>query len=328
MIKLYDMRHYFNLLITLVICIALGYYAPKVFGQDVQLRVATGGTSGTYHQMFTELNQKCSDSMSLIEQTSNGSLDNIALLLGNKVNAAIVQEDILFLKKRSEPALLGFKTLFTLHPEEVHIVALSAGKKEGGVLGFGGNIVTLNSITDLAGKKVGSFGGSMVTAQVVKLQSDIPFQIFDVGNAGNGLKALESGEIDAILAVGGYPLGWLEQLGPQVKLLDVPESVANKLKDVYQKATVSYPRMNASGIPTLATSAIFVSREYKTEKYVKALSQLRGCLFKNLDELKETTGLHPKWSAVNSENKGTWVWYELPAQGGIENSGSKMKRTR
>lgn len=293
-------------------------YSKRAHAQDVALKVATGGTAGTYHQMFGELNQKCSNTLVLNEQTTNGSLDNLALMIGNKVNAGIMQEDILFLKKRTETALLQYRTLFTLAPEEVHIISLSAGKKEGGYFGgrFGGNVVTLNNINDLANRKVGSFGGSMVTAQVIKLQTNIPYQVFDVGSAANAVKALQEGTIDAIIAVGGSQLPWVEKLTSDFKILDIPESAANQLKEVYQKGTLSYPNLNASGVPTVSTQAVFITRQYRTPEYVNALASLRTCFYKNLPYLAEETGMHPKWASVKNQGddgyKGNFTWYDLP----------------
>lgn len=316
--------------IILILTIGLLMLPKRSFGQEVALKVATGGVKGTYHQMFTELNERCNSSLVLNEQTTNGSLENLALIIGNKVNAAIIQEDVLFLKKRSETALLNYRTLFTLAPEEVHLIALSSGKKQGGVLGFGGNVVTLNTINDLANRKVGSFGGSMVTAQVIKLQSNIPYQVFDVGNSDNALRALNSGEIDAILAVGGSQLPWVDALNANYKLLEIPEGVAGQMKDVYAKTTVSYPNMNASGVPTVATQAVFITRQYKLPQYVNALSGLRSCFFGNLEYLKETTGMHPKWQMVKDQDtegyKGNFTWYDLPNESGAKTAPVRNRR--
>ena len=64
---------------------------------QTQLKVATGGATGTYHRMFTEFQQACKDQIMQIEVPSKGSVDNMDKLLGNEVNAAIVQTDVLFL---------------------------------------------------------------------------------------------------------------------------------------------------------------------------------------------------------------------------------------
>lgn len=291
-------------------------------GQATSLKVATGSAAGTYHQMFTELSGQCSDTVTLNENISKGSLDNLAQIIGNKVNAAIIQEDILFLKKRSESVLGNYRTLFVLHPEEVHFISLTAGKVviEKEYMGLRNKQVQLpplNNISELAGKTVASWGGSVVTAQIVQLQTGINYTVQEVSGEDAGIAALRSGQVDAIIAVGGAQLPWVEQkLDKTFKLLEVPESAASRMKDVYQKASLSYPNLGASGVPTIATSAVFITRQYKTPEYVKALSGLRSCLFKSLDYLKEKDGMHPKWQFVKGVEdegyKGTFTWFDLP----------------
>lgn len=263
--------------------------------------------------MFSELVQTCGNTVPLIDVTSNGSIDNMNKLIGNEVNAGIVQMDVLWLRAQTQD-LGNIKTLFTLFPEEVHVVAKSGGKKEGGVMGFGAKEVVLNTVSDLRNKNVGAAGGSAVTAQVIRLQGEIPFQLMEFSSTDQVLAALREDKIDAAILVGGQPLGAVANLDRSYKLLEFPDQVVNRLAKVYTKTAVSYPKMGASGMVTVSTEAIFVTRDYKTQKYVKSLLDLRSCLFKNIDELKETTGMHPKWGAVNPANKGKWVWYEAPGK--------------
>src|SRR5262245_4748292 len=82
-----------------------------------QLKVATGGEGGTYSVMFKQAAQLCGSTIALVEENTNGSMDNISLLVGNQVNAALVQTDVLHYRSRIED-LGNVKTLMTLHPEE------------------------------------------------------------------------------------------------------------------------------------------------------------------------------------------------------------------
>jgi len=82
---------------------------------------------------------------------------------------------------------------------------------------------------------------------------------------------------------------------------------------VYNPTRVTYAKLNnGSGVDTIATDALLVTREYKTPAMVNGLAALRKCAITSLDDLKETTGTHPKWQAVDSANKGKWAWYQLP----------------
>jgi len=296
----------------------LAMVASVAFAQ--QLKVATGDakSGSTYSVMFNQLKEECSaEGLPLVEQTTSGSVENMDLLLGNQVNAAIMQTDIMWLKSRTQD-LGSLKTLFTMHPEEVHFLALNVAQKTGaldkvkGLFGSSSNNAPMQEIGQLANRRVGAAGGSILTANVIKLQTDIPYQIQEYPSTAAAIEGLNKGEIDAVIAVGGAPLGSMKDLDRNYRLLEVPESVVGKLKNVYVPARISYSKMGASGVSTVATDAIFVTRDYKTAKYVEGLSKLRACLFKNIDDLKESTGMHPKWNDVHIENKGKWTWYELP----------------
>ncbi|MNK09860.1 Bacterial extracellular solute-binding protein, family 3 [compost metagenome] len=278
------------------------------------LKVATGDPKGTYSKMFKELTNACATTLTISEVPTNGSMTNIDKLAGNEVNAAIVQTDVLKFRSNNED-LSSIKTLVALHPEAVHIIARNETFKVGGTMGFGGKEVSLNTINDLAGRKVGAIGGSVITAQVMRIQAEIPYQVIsfpDGSTNDTALASLAKKEIDAVIAVGGFPLAWASGLGPQYKMLSIPESTAAKLKNVYSTTRVTYAKMGATGVQTVATDALFVTREYKTAKYVDGLSKLRSCFYANLDDLKETTGNHPAWSKVSADTKGKWVWYDLP----------------
>lgn len=281
---------------------------------QTQLKVATGGPTGTYSRMFKEFQQTCKDQIMQIEVASTGSVQNMDKLLGNEVNAAIVQTDVLFYRARNED-LGGVKTLFSMYPEEVHVIAPAVSNiKEGGMMGLGAKPVLFSNVSDLAGRPVAAWGGSVVTAQVIRLQAEINFTIVEVNDFKSAKAALDAGQVAAIIMVGGHPMSDVASLTNAYKLLPFPEAVAGKLKSVYVPARVSYSGMGqgASGVQTIATEALFVTRSYKTPKFVESLGALRGCFKDNLAELQETTGMHKKWSAVNAENTGKWSYYELP----------------
>jgi TRAP-type uncharacterized transport system substrate-binding protein len=281
---------------------------------QAQLKVATGGPTGTYHRMFTEFQQACKDQIMQIEVPSKGSVDNMDKLLGNEVNAAIVQTDVLFFRARNED-LGGIKTLFALYPEEVHVIAPTVSPlQEGGTMGFGKKSVQFNTVNDLAGRSVAAWGGSIVTAQVIRLQSEINFTVAEVADFKAAKAALDAGQVAAIVMVGGQPMDDVKTLSNAYKLLPFPEATMGKLKSVYVPAKLNYSAMGqgGSGVQSIATESLFVTRAYKTEKYVQSLGALRGCFKASVPELQETTGMHKKWSSVDPENNGKWAYYILP----------------
>ena len=292
---------------------ALILAAAAISASAQQLQVATGSASGTYATMFKQLAGRCGNSVALVEIATTGSQDNMERLVGNQVNAAFVQSDVLYLRARTED-LSNIKTLIALHPEQVHLLARSSsGIKTGGTMGFGAKEVVLNELRDLGGRRVGAAGGSTVTAQVVRLQSEVPFNVVPMANEAAVRKALDEGAIDAGLFVGGAPLPFIAGLGAEYKLLSIAPATVEKLKGVYRPARLNYSKMGAAGIATVSTDALFVTRQYKTQRMTDGLAKLRSCAFTELDDLKETTGTHPAWQAIETGNKGKWAWYELPS---------------
>jgi TRAP-type uncharacterized transport system substrate-binding protein len=260
--------------------------------------------------MFKELNERCAATgLTLVEMNSTGSVENLNRIIGNEVNAGFTQTDVIWLRAQGED-LSTIKTLIALHPEEVHILAM-AGKKVGQKMGFGGQ--DLVSLEQLGGLNVGAAGGSFITAQVVRLQSQIAFNVVQFDNNKDLLAALTAGKIDAAIMVGGSPMGDIAALTPAYTLLTIGEATAGKMKGVYKAARVTYPKLNGGrAVATVSTDALLVTREYKTPKYLTGLAAFRACFVANVDELKETTGTHPKWQAVDPENKGKWAYYVLP----------------
>ncbi len=279
-----------------------------------QLTVATGAQGGTYSTMYREINGQCMNTLTLVEKNTSGSLENAELLLGNKVNVGFVQLDVLAYLQRTQD-LSMVKTIFALHPEQVHIVTKNAVRKVGGTrigsFSMGGKEVAWTSVEDLSGAKVGAVGGSIVTANVIRLQSEIPYQVVEFKSNDEMLAALNSNAIDAFLSVGGQPLGVIQGLDSSYKLLAFPDTIRERLKSLYTKASLNYNNLQASGIPSVSIDSLLVSRNYTTAKYITALSSLRICIVENLDELKDTTGTHPAWQRVEASNKGSWAWMDL-----------------
>lgn len=313
--KLTQFRAHIERFLTAAFIAAMAVLAVSCTPAKAQtLKVATGSAKLTYSTMFKEMVQHCGNTLPLVEVNSNGSMDNVDKLVGNEVNAGFVQSDVLWLRARTEE-LGNVKTLLALHNEQVHIIApVKSGLKSGGVLGVGGNEVVINDITGLANQRVAATGGSAVTAKVIRLQSEIPFTVVEYASNDAVIAAVAKGEAAAAIVVGGQPLPLVRGLSKDFKLLAIPPAVQERLKGVYRTTRLNYSNLNAAGVPTVATDALLVTREYKTERMVGALASFRGCVLGKVDELKETTGTHPAWQAVDAANRGKWAWLELGAK--------------
>lgn len=292
------------------VLMGLALAAVACFAGAQPVQVATGGKDGTYSRMLAQMGSRCATATPLIESNTSGSMEALDKLMENQVSLAFVQTDVLHLRARTED-VGQIKTLVALHPEQVHIVAREDQPlKSGGIAGFGGKSRPVTELSDLAGQNVGAAGGSYVTAQVMRLQSEVPFGVTNFDSNSAALKALDAGQVKAIIMVGGAPFPTVAALGKPYKLVAIAPATVEKLKGVYKPARLTYAKLGAAGVPTVATEAVLATRDYKTARMADALLNLRRCVVTNLDDLKERTGTHPAWQHVSGDNKGKWAWYD------------------
>lgn len=304
-----------------IVLVALMATSLMVSAQSLTVATgAAGKTPGTYSTIFHQLADRCKDTgLNMAEKPTSGTIENVELLLGNQVNGAFVQPDVLALKNMGMAnEMARIKTLVTLHQEQVHILAMAAPKIEGGVSAWGKNVggkeVVFTNINDLKGRRVAASGGSLATAKVLNQFLELNWQINEnYGTTDEVLAAVGKGEVDAAVVVGGAPMAAIKALPKTYKLIEIGESSRDRVKDVYkQKAGLSYSNLSSNTIPSVSMNSLFVVLDYKTAKNVTALAMLRQCFYANLDDIKETSGMHPAWQTIKADEKGSWAWYNLP----------------
>lgn len=277
-----------------------------------QLKVSTGTPKGTYATELREMQAVCGQEVAMVDVASTGAVENLERLINNEVNMAFVQSDLLYRRAKVQD-LGGVKTLLALHKEQLHFIVRNEVLKRGGTLGFGATEYRLQSVDQLAGLRLAAGGGAIETAKQFRTDSEVDYKLVETKDSDAALAALVAKQADAALLVGGAPLGNIKGLDSNYVLLAVPPAIADRVKGAYKPARVTYTKMGAQGVPTVAIDALLVTREYKTEKMVGALGRFRQCVLSKIDELKETTGTHPAWQSVDPANRGTWNWYTLPA---------------
>lgn len=286
------------------------------FSASAQFTVATGDAKAgsTYSKMFQQLSAQCPNIMT--ETVSTGSVQNVELLTGNQVNAAIVQTDMLFYMKSTDPdKVANVRTVFTLHPEELHFIARADTKTEGGVgigsFKIGGNSVTFTKVGDLKDRVVGAVGGSVISGRIFSSQSGLNFAVQQYPTNDALKTALLEGKVDTILVVGGAPHSMVQSLDTRYRILAVDSATQQKVAAVYKPTKVSYTNLNQAGVNTVATQANFVTRVYRSNDKLEQLKKIRNCFNTKLGDIQDTTGSHPKWQVVNGSDKGNWTFYEL-----------------
>lgn len=289
--------------------------APQI-GAPVEFLIAAGSSSGTYEQLTKELASVTNDTVTFKIVPSHGAVENLDHLINNEAMVAMLHSDVIYQRYSTMTNLpQRYQTLVALHSEEVHLLALTNPKRStGGKLGtsWGSQPVLITTLEDLKpGTTVGAAGGGFVSANVIKGLLGMQYEIAQFNSGGEVLNALNKGEIDVALFVGGAPLPNLKELGPEYHLVSVSDVTASRLKQVYHPATLTYTKMSPQGISTIAADCILVARVYKTARFVSALRAFRAEFYSKLPELSETAGTHPKWSSIDPTARGTWTWMDL-----------------
>lgn len=296
---------------------ALALVASQAFAQEVVV-VSTGGPKGTYSSFFKSIQSLCGDTVQLVEKPSSGSDQNIDNLINKQADAAFVQSDTLQFTAMNDPRASDsqIRVLLPMYPEEVHVVALrNLAKTTGGfnIAGrnFGGNTQALNSLADLEGVRVGAWGGSYTTARAISYLGNVKYEAVQYEDDKAALAALNKGEIAAIIAVGGQPLGFVKDLnGTNYKLLKIDSGLADKVK-AYMKTRVNYRNLGAESTETVAARSMLVVRNYASPDRKAKIAALKSCIIKNEINFKEGTGHHPKWSDVDLSAPVSWALYDV-----------------
>lgn len=293
--------------------IAFGFLSTFAFSQNV-LNVATGTTTGTYSAMFKDLGKVCSTTSYLSEVGSEGSLDNLDKLLNNQVSLAFTQLDVLKARKQidGDVRVDEVKALIPLYSEEIHIFT----KVNSGIVNFSqlansskvvsSGFLGRSKATVVTTHKVGSWGGSVVTAKVLSAMTRVDYQIVVFPTREAAFASLMSvGGVDAVLAVVGQPSTWVKTL---TKVALVTFDVADKVAPLYTKARLSYPNININAVPTVAIQSLLVTRNFKTADKKAKLLSYQKCAYSKLTALTDTEGYHPKWTQVPDSLSSFTSW--------------------
>jgi len=282
--------------------------ATSAFAAD--LKIANGSGSGTYKNATEEIKGVCGEYVNFIEDpTPHGSTQNFDLLVKNRVSAAFMHSDVIEYHAKSEK-LGDYQTLLSLWKEDVHILVLNKPYATGMADKYTGRGRNLRDLSDLAGLPIGAATGGWVTANYMKLMSDVGYQIRQYEKGSELIPALDRGEVAAIFFVGAAPITSIEKLNKNYRLLTV--NSAAKMSQKYESTTISYPNLAGSdSVATVAPRALLVAKKYKVAKFNEPLKQLRNCFYSKLNELQETPGSHPGWAQVDPADHGSWTWMQF-----------------
>ena len=285
--------------------------APQPGTGPVQLTIRVGsGPSNVYNKLYDQWAQVCTTPTSR-SVNSQGSIVSLDAVLNNEANLAFVQSDVLVGRKEIEndQKVDSIRIFAPLYYSELHILAARSNS-------------SISDLFDLTNKKIGAYGGAYITARIVLGRGGIhPYGdyqgIQQFTSEKEGIAALVAGKIDAFFVVAGQPADSMKEVNPaSVKLVTIngADKVAASSKGMYVKANLRYPAISAVTVPTIGVQIYLITFNYQSQQKKVILSQFKQCLAKNILDLRETTGNHPKWVEINPEAKTTaWPMFETVA---------------
>lgn len=207
----------------------------EVVFDNVFVNIGTGGTAGTYFPLggaFAEIWNTNIKGINATAQSTGASVANINLLMDNKVEVVIVQNDtalyahdgVMMFEGQEFSKLRGLATLYS---EPLQIVTTDA---------------SIKSVADLKGKKiaVGAIGSGVeanarqiIAAAGMDFEKDIDAKFLSFAEASAGLK---DKQVDAAFLTAGIPTAAIQDLSAQndVYIVAIEGDVAATLKDNYK----------------------------------------------------------------------------------------------
>lgn len=281
------------IMLLVVALIVTGCWGRK----KTTLKMATGGTTGTYYAYGGTVSQVLSQkigNLSFDVQSTGASKANIYLLSDREADIAIVQNDVMYYAYEGTDLFAGekvsgFSAMAGLYAEVCQIVANSA----------------ITSIEDLRGKRVsvGDVGsGVEFNARQILEAYGMTFNDIIVNNLSfaDSATAFKDGKIDAFFCVAGAPTTAIVELttSHQINLLEIDDEHAAKLIEKYPFYTkFAVPGDTYKGVDydaqTVAVVASFIVRDDLDQDLVYKMTK---ALFENADEI--TVG-HPKGAELD-----------------------------
>jgi len=263
------------------------------------LKMATGGTTGTYYAFSGAVSQVLSskiENLAFDIQSTGASKANIYLVSDKEADIGIVQNDVMYYAYNGidlfdGEAIKGFSAMAGCYAEVVQIVS----KK------------SINSIEDLKGKRVsvGDVGsGCEFNARQILEVYGMTFDDIEVHNLSfnDSATALKDDKIDAFFCVAGAPTTAIVELATSndIRLLEVDDEHADKLIESYPFYTkYKVPGGSYKGVDsdaqTVAVVATYIVSDELDEDLVYKMTK---ALFENADEIAKA---HPKGAYLDPE---------------------------
>lgn len=282
-----------------------GFLAAGAQGQNILAQrdsvnagtvgIISGGVTGTYVRIASDLSNALDKGYErrVLATLGKGSIRNMEdLLLLRGIDIAIVQSDVLdFYRTSSIYPNIDSRVRYVtkLYNEEVHLLAR----------------LDIADIGGLKRRKV-NFGtqgsGTFMTASIIFEALDIDVQVTTFPEP-IALEKLRSGEIDALVFVGGKPLNLVLEAAQDdnLVLLEVPPDQVGGAYLPAKFDAKDYPGLVEAGteVPTVAAAAVMAAYNWpRDHKRYRKVEKFVNSFFSDFGTLLEAP-YHPKWREVD-----------------------------
>jgi len=291
-----------------------------------QVIIGTGLPTAPYSQMM-QVPMRMAPELICEYRGSTGGTDNIQALVERKIDAGIVQADVLTFMMMTEPMVARkIRSLVALHSNYLHFFVLKNGFKEDrGTFKFKKQAVITN-IRDLDGRKVAAFGSAFITVKNINEKLSLNMKISEVSTKEAGLSKLNKGEVAAFFAMGGKPIPWVDQEvdGATITLANIDREDIEKLKSPYNAGKLTYRKLGVVGVNAVAVRNELLVWDF-TGQRAQQLLQVRKFFKDNLNDIKDSRGAHPAWQDVEQSTLDNLSWQRFQPAGSSTAARSKKK---
>ncbi len=308
-----------------------------------EIKLGTGSEKGNYFSMAKDIASYCQPELGdskITYLSSDGSIANLLGIQNKLYSAGIIQEDVLQYYAKRSPQTVNknrLKVISPLHVEQIHLLIPKDYKPEGdssekkswlsyftsGDKAGAENKAKKLDLDLLKGQKIGSWGGSLVSAEALSFFFDLKFNVVEIPDAQR------KGKIDMpLLLVGGAPYPIVDELlkTGNYTLVALDYDRISQQAGFYSKETLNY---NIDGkirsIPTIGVRALLMGQSFRKAERNKDMSLLSNCVYNSLEDLADDSKTNPLWGSVTEfvkNNNGQVDWSYFPMKNSKDKKGS------
>jgi TRAP-type uncharacterized transport system substrate-binding protein len=283
-----------------------------------QVIIGTGLPTAPYSQMM-QVPLRMAPELICEYRGSTGGTDNVQALVERKIDAGIVQSDVLSFMMYTDPMVAKkIRSLVALHSNYLHFFVLKNGYFEDRGTFKRKQQVVIKKISDLAGRRVAAFGSAYITGRNINEKLRLNMKLVEVNSKEEGLAMLNKGEVSAFFAMGGKPIPWVDKEidGNTITLANVDPADIEKLKSPYYTGKLTYKKLGVVGVNAVAVRNELLVWDF-TGQRAQQLLQVRKFFKDNLNDIKDSRGAHPAWQDVelNTLDRVSWERFQPVGSG-------------